>query len=241
MQQVLNEAGCAEAFMLQEGAYRVSFGGKLISEDATQDDPFFHYYGSAWRRQLAETLVGPDGDRVRAQGLSRAMTDRGPRTLQVSTEDRLLWCKHLKPMLEALTGLPVYGVASKSWRWDRSNLRPNGLPTHIHVYEFTLHLNDLKDMPFNPATGMRVLGAVCEARHPLADKHLFEWQEDLIGHTLFNSYTWTPTGFVASFENKSLVEEAQELLFKGLDVQVTREPGRGPRGYLATVTLKDVD
>lgn len=239
MQRYLQGAGCAEEFFLKDNFCSASFADNLVElGNPVAEGTFYADYGRHWRRQLADTSPGPEGDRVRAAGHAAALADRPRhRIAHVFTENRILWCQHLKPLLESLEGQPVHASESYHWRWDRVNTRPNGQSTHIRVYQFMLMLDTSRDAPFRATRWESIRGLVCEARHPLADTHLFAWQEDLIGRTLFDSYHWTPTGFVASFETKAALEEAQELLFKGLEVTVTREPGTGPRNYLAAVKL----
>ncbi len=230
LRQVTRDAGASDRFEAHDasrGGHGTKFSELYTTGEGQWDwQSFYHYYGIHWRSlRYGETESGRG--------------DRGPDWVKFSTEDRLSWGRLLPLMLQALDGLQVSVTVDSSWRWDRQNPRPSrGQPTYIPVYQAMVLLGDSSRPAFNAdVTATALLKRHCFADHPLADKHLFDWQEDVFGQLLFRSYGWHRDGFWAQFDRKADLEEACKTMFAGLTHQFERFGKGGDVRWVVTVDL----
>lgn len=237
MEEVLNrirqaplDAGVAQVFEAHDasrGGHGTKFSELYTTGEGRWDwQSFYHYYGIDWR-----------STRWGEQGSHRG--DRGPDWVKFSTEDRQAWGRLLPQMLRSLNGLQVSVTRDSSWRWDRENPRPTrGQPTYVPVYQAMVVLTDSSRPAFDAeAVAGSLLQHHCFADHPLADKHLFDWQEDVFGQLLFRSYGWYRDGFWAQFDRKGEMEEACQSMFQGLRHSVEKHGKGGDVRWLVTVDL----
>ena len=147
--------------------------------------------------------------------------------VRLEAEDRLAWVEHLPALLAAFQGEPVSVVRNPSWRWDQSCRTASGGPRFVPVYQVLIFLSKSSGYAFDAhASVPHLLASVCAVDHPLADRKLFEWQQEVCGEILFNSYHWTTDGFVATFFEKTNLERAQQELFAGWATETQKE-GKG--------------
>lgn len=138
---------------------------------------------------------------------------------KLDTEHRLSWVRDLGGLLQALAGMPVSVSSCSTWRWSCEPGRAR--PRYVPGYGILVCTEARK--PFEPKDLARtMLSQVCAVDHPLADRSLFEWQDEQREQPLFRGYRWTPSGFVASFETKTAALEAIETLFAGFQTELTR-------------------
>lgn len=193
----------------------VKFANLLVTGEGQYDwQAFYHYHGVEWRGRHRATEQRPAGT-------------RGPQWVRFCTEDRKLWAHLLPAMLESLRGMRVHVTRDASWRWDRTNPRPNGSPRYIPVYQAMVSLDSESSAGFDPESVLpSFLDNCCLADNPLADQHLFDWQQDSLGKLLFSSYAWNPNGVTAVFAKKADLVEAANVLFAGYDTVIERKPAR---------------
>lgn len=214
VRKALTTAGVQNKFFAHDvarGGAHTSFAELFTTGEGDYDwQAFYHYYGLGCRDRRGETFA--DGP--------------GPQWVRVSTEARLLWVAQLPNMLEALRGMPVHVSHSSSWRWDYANPRPNGQPRYVPGYEILVSLGRPTDA-FVPEDELpHLLKNICRLPHPLGDQYLFDWQDDVHGKRLFNTYSWNETGVLTKFKTKALMEEALKTMFKDFNCTVTKT-GRG--------------
>ncbi len=59
---------------------------------------------------------------------------------------------------------------------------------------------------------------------------LFEWCEDVFGFMAFDSYSWKPDGFIASFSNKDVMDLFISDMMEGIESEATKtEVGNNSR------------
>ncbi len=229
LRQVPLEQGFAERFFAHDasrGGQGVKFSELFVSGEGRWDwQEFYHYHGLSWRsRQYGETQT--------------FRTDQGPSWVKFSTEDRLAWGRLLPLMLRSLDGLHVSVSQDTSWRWDRQHPRPNGSATYVPVYQAMVALRQPTGLAFDAKTAVpSLLGRHCMAEHPLADRHLFDWQQDVFGQLLFRSYGWHRDGFWAQFHLKREMEQACQTMFEGLPHTVEKIGKGGNAHWLVVVDL----
>lgn len=181
------------------------------------EEPDFLSYYRFWALELRDNHA----QRHCPQALLRA---DGPQWIRLQSSRRLLWGMRAPELIRSLEGLSVSVLPETSWHWDWSNLRPGGRPTYVPVYQM---LVSLAERPLDATVLLEACGQrICAADHPLADKHLLDWQEDVLGRRLFHSYRWKRTGFDAVFESRALMERAKKELFSGLRTGQFRLPSR---------------
>ena len=201
-------AGVAQAFNASDssrGFGNVAFSKLFFSDEDVYDfQRFYHYYGIDFR----------DNPETTAQGCKQA----GPQWVKFGTEDRLVWGNLLPQLLRALAGKGVHVARSQSWRWDRTeHPRANGKPRYVPVYEMMVTLDVAGARAWNPEPVIEAaLRSHCMGLHPLADQHLFDWQEDTVQERLFSHYGWTRSGVVVFFDRLKALKRAKEILFPGL-------------------------
>jgi hypothetical protein len=216
LRQVAVGAGMADSFQANDhtrGGRGVKFSELFTANEGQWDfQRFYNYWAieqrsNRWAHNHGYIGAGP-----------------GPQWVRFGSEDRLAWGRLMPELLQALAGLPVSVTFDNVWRWDYKNQRPKGQPTYIPCYEAMVLLRAENTPGFQPeALTQALLAKHCMVDHPLADAHLFDWQEDFIGQTLFHSYGWNRDGFSTEFYSKRGLEEACEALFKGLKLSVEKQ------------------
>jgi hypothetical protein len=229
MRQAASDGGVAEHFAVcdaSRGGGLVKLSELYLSAEGNYDwQAFYHYAGveARSRRYGSEAQVA---------------RELGPRWVRLSSENRLAWGHHLGAILQSLDGLHVSVSQDSSWRWDYKNVRPNGRPRYVPVYQLLICLSDLDRKPFQAASvAANMLARHCMADHPLADCHLFDWQDDLLGRMVFGSYCWHPTGFRTALHSKASLEEACGVLFKDLQHSVEKQGKGKAASWQVTVHL----
>lgn len=219
LRQVLRDNEAAETFYVQD-AFRG--GGDTWMSQVTltgeRDWGTYYQYYEASRRDRFST----DIERASLQHI------RGPQWTRFGTEDRLAWVRLLPALIQSLAGLDVRVTPDQSWRWDhREQPRPNGSARYVPRYQVMVSLGSTGAKPFDPeGVAQALLKGVATTSNPLADQHLFDWQQDLVGKKFFHQYGWSGTTLEAVFDTKALLEEGKKALFDGYECESRRlRPG----------------
>lgn len=162
----------------------------------------------------------------------------GPKWVRLYTEDRLAWGHAIPYMLASLQGLPISLVNETSWRWDTLHPQSNGQPTYIPQYQVMIVLAPDGGVSFKSTQAIKdILATHCMARHRLADRSLFQWQESEFDCKPITHYGWTPSGFQCLFDSKQELDEACQMVLSGLSYVVDKSGKGSTATWTITVDL----
>lgn len=185
-------------------------GSMVLTVDAPKE-PWARFLSIHW-----EALDRKPGERASFFVAERAE----PRSLEVSTTERLGYLAFLKKASKLLDGLPVALEEDTSWTWDHKTLTRMGRPTHRTVYRLVVSLN--AKTPFKAGAWLKKSSShVCASSDERADRCMFQLaQEAGLEHAVL-SYEWTPKGVVLETASTSVAGKVQQKMFGDCKVNMT--------------------